>query len=239
MQTVEARGELPPRLVLLSTTTDFLSLRASLGRTGATGSADRAIPDTARMYDLAGASHAVLLGADCKRPREWLDWSPVSRATLLALDGWVASNKPPPANRLMPLEPAAGDPDVLAAPKHLPGATILRPKRDADGNPDGGVRLPDVAVPVGTHAAQQDPKSFACALAGAYLPFARTKAERDAAQDPRLSIAERYAGRDDYVNRVRIAARGLEAEGFLLPDDAAVIIAAAAASPLFRAADKR
>lgn len=238
VQQVEARGELPPRIVMISTTTDFLSLRASLGRTGATGSADQALPDTVRMYDIAGASHAVLLGADCRRPREWLDWSPVSRATLLALDRWVVSNTAPPASRLMPLEPAAGDPDVLAAPKHLPGVTILRPRRDADGNAEGGVRLPDVAVPVGTHAAQQDPRSFACALAGAYLPFARSKATREAAQDARPSLAERYAGRDDYVNRVRLAARSLEAEGFLLPDDAAVIVAAAAATPLLKTGEK-
>jgi hypothetical protein len=110
----------------------------------------------------------------------------------------------------------------------------MRPRRDADGNAVDGVRLPDVAVPLGTHAAQQDPKSFACALAGAFLPFAATKEAREKANDPRLSIAERYAGRNDYVNRIRMAARSLEAEGFLLPDDAAVIIAAAAASRAFR-----
>jgi hypothetical protein len=82
----------------------------------------------------------------------------------------------------------------------------------------GGVRLPDVAVPLGTHAAQQDPTTFGCSLAGAFLPFSDSK------------IAERYKNRDDYVNRIRVAARELEAQGFLLPDDAAVIIAAAAAT---------
>ena len=34
---VEKRGEVPPRIVMVSSTTDFLSLRASLGRTGAGG----------------------------------------------------------------------------------------------------------------------------------------------------------------------------------------------------------
>ena len=213
-----ARKEAPPKIVMISSTTDFLSLRASMGRTGGDGTTEQPIPANVRMYEIAGGSHAVLLKSDCKLPRERLDWSPVSRATLLHLDKWVTANVAPPANRLMPLEPATGDPDVLAAPKTSPKAVIERPKRDADGNVLGGVRLPDVAVPLGTHAAQQDPHSFACSLAGAFLPFDDAK------------IAQRYKNRDDYVNRIRIAARALEADGFLLPDDAAVIIAAAAAT---------
>jgi hypothetical protein len=39
--------------------------------------------------------------------------------------------------------------------------------------------------------------------------------------------------RDDYVNRVRAAAQDLVARGFLLSDDAAVIIQSAASSNLF------
>ena len=229
MAKVEARGEVPPKIVMISSTTDYLSLRAAMGRTGGAGTEEQAIPANVRMYDIAGASHAVLLKSDCKLPRERLDWSPVSRATLLHLDRWVAANTSPPASRVMPLEPATGDKEVLGAPTHLPKAVVERPRRDADGNVMGGVRLPDVAVPLGTHAAQQDPPSFSCALAGAFLPFAATKEAREAAKDPRPSIAERYAGRDDYVNKIRIATRALQADGFLLPDDAAVIIAAAAA----------
>jgi hypothetical protein len=237
MAAVEKRGEVPPRIVMISSTTDFLSLRASLGRTGGAGTDEQAIPANVRMYDIAGASHAVSRRApNCTLPLARLDWVPVSRATLLALDAWVASNTQPPANRLMPLEPSL-DADVLKAPAHLAKAVIERPKRDADGNALGGVRLPDQEVPLGTNAAQQEPKSFSCMLLGAYLPFAETKEERDAAKDARLSIAERYKSRDDYVNRIRVAARTLEADGFLLPEDAAVIIAAAAARPWKAAAD--
>jgi len=225
-----ARKEAPPRIVMLSSTTDFLSLRASLGRTGANGTGEQPIPDNVRMYDIAGASHAVLLKSDCKLPREQLDWMPVSRATLIHLDKWIATNVPPPNSKLMPLVPAAGDPEVLQAPSFLPNAAIMRPRRDADGNAMGGVRLPDVAVPLGTHAAQQEPKSFACALAGAFLPFAKTKDQREADNDKRLSLAERYLNRDEYVNKIRMAARALEKEGFLLPDDVAVIVNSAATS---------
>jgi hypothetical protein len=47
-------------------------------------------------------------------------------------------------------------------------------------------------------------------------------------------VLERYKTRNDYVNQIRVAARELERDGFLLPDDAAVIIQSAAASPLWR-----
>jgi hypothetical protein len=229
--TVEKRGELPPKILMVSSTTDFLSLRASLGRTGGSGAQEQAIPANVRMYDIAGASHVVLPDADCKLPREQLDWAPVSRATLHHLARWVAENADPPASRLLPLAPATEDPDVLQLPAKLANAVIQRPKRDADGNVLDGVRLPDLVVPLGTHAAQQEPKSFICALAGAFVPFAATKGAREAAHDPRPSIAERYKDQDDYVNRIRVAARELQAQGFLMPEDAAVIVASAAAMP--------
>jgi hypothetical protein len=48
-------------------------------------------------------------------------------------------------------------------------------------------------------------------------------------------VRERYETRNDYVNRIRTAAHELERDGFLLPDDAAIIIQSAAVSPLWRA----
>ena len=54
---VEARGEVPPKMLLVTSTTDYYSLRASLGRTGASGTADQPLPANVRMYDIAGGSH--------------------------------------------------------------------------------------------------------------------------------------------------------------------------------------
>jgi hypothetical protein len=229
---VEARGEIPPKMLLLNSTVDYASIRASLGRTGARGTADLTLPPNVRMYDVAGASHATVLKAEgCRLPPGRLDWAPVARATLQRLDQWVAVNKPPPETRLMPLQPATDDPTVLQAPKTLPEAIVQVPQRDADGNPIGGVRLPDIEVPLGVLAAQNEPlRSFTCSLIGAYLPFARTKDSSDGRQP---SVAERYKDRDDYVNRIRVAARAAQAEGFLLPEDAAVIVNAAAAVTIF------
>ena len=123
--------------------------------------------------------------------------------------------------------------NVLRTPAHLPDAVIQRPKKDTGGNSLGGVRLPDLVVPLGTHTVQNQPLSRACMLLGGYVPFAKTKADREAANDTRPSLAELYKDRDDYVNRIRVAARALEQAGFLLPDDAAIIIQAAASSTAF------
>ena len=231
---VQARGEVPPDMLMVSSTTDFYSLRASLGRTGASGTGDQPLPANVRMYEIAGASHVIVPKAPaCQLPPGRLDWNPVSRALLLRLDAWVSHNAEPPPSELMPLEPAGNDPPALRAPSKLPSAVIQVPKRDADGNALGGVRLPDIAVPVGTNGGQNQPQTFTCMLVGSFLPFAATKAERESAHDARPSIEERYHGRDDYVNRVRNAAHDLDTRGFLLPDDAAVIVQEAASSKLF------
>jgi hypothetical protein len=231
---VKARGESPPRMILIDSTTDYFSLRASLSRTGAEGTAEQPIPDNVRVYDIAGASHVVLHKANCELPPARLDWSPISRATLLQLDDWVAKGTEPPKSRLMPLEEAKGDPTVLRAPSHLPKAIIEIPKRDQDGNAVGGVRLPDMEAPLGVNARQNPPLSFQCMLAGAYVAFPRTQADADAAHDAHRPVLERYKTRNEYVNRVRTAARELERDGFLLPDDAAIIIQSAAENSLWR-----
>jgi len=217
---VEARGEVPPKMLLVSSTSDFYSLRASLGRTGASGTADLALPPNVRMYDMAGASHAITPGAKCEMKPAILDWTPISRALLLHLDAWIARGTEPPETILMALETAA--PGVaLRAPAHFPQAVIQVPKRDADGNALGGIRLPDVEAPLGTHVGLNSTHTRGCMLVGGYVPFDAEK------------IAQHYKNRDDYVNRIRVSARKLVGDGFLLPEDAAIIVQEAASSHAF------
>ena len=88
------------------------------------------------MYDIAGASHVVVVKAptECTLPQSRLDWAPVSRSSLVRLNAWIAHNTNPPANNFMPLERAGAEPSVLRAPAHLPEAVIQLPQRDSDGN---------------------------------------------------------------------------------------------------------
>lgn len=234
VERVRSRNEIPPKMLVLNTTTDYKSLRASLVRTDADRIEDLPIPQNVRMYDIAGASHALVRSADCKLPVAVLDWHPIMRSTLLALDQWVSSNVEPPSSRLMPLQQRAGDQSILPAPGYLPKAVIQVPVSDQDDNAIGGVRLPDIIAPLGTHGGQNPPLSFLCSLAASYVAFAKTKEEREANNDSRLSIAERYKDRNDYINRVRIAGRDLVAARLLAPEDLAIIVHSAAVAPAFK-----
>ena len=73
-----------------------------------------------------------------------------------------------------------------------------------------------------------------CNYAGGMVPFARTKAEREAGNDPRLSLEERYGSHAGFVDAVRKAADKVKASGFLLDKDAAALIKAAEASNVLR-----
>jgi hypothetical protein len=106
----------------------------------------------------------------------------------------------------------------------------LVPKTDADGNDVAGIRLPDVAVPLATYTGW-GLRSFipdeGCDAAGQRIDFAKTKAERLANGDPRLSIEERYSSHDPYVSAVTNAARQLQQQRLLLDEDVQAYVKAA------------
>jgi hypothetical protein len=98
------------------------------------------------------------------------------------------------------------------------------PTTDADGNDIAGVRLPDVTVPLATYTgwalragAWADD---GCEAAGQYIPFARTRADRLAAGDPRLSVEERYPSFGQYQSAVMRAVDGLVKDRLMLCEDA-------------------
>jgi Alpha/beta hydrolase domain len=112
------------------------------------------------------------------------------------------------------------DPHPEAGPQYRP----LVPRVDADGQAIAGIRLPEVAVPRGTYTgwnlyAEPFPAGALCDREGSLLPFAATKAEREAKGDPRLSLAERYPDQAAYADAVARAVDGLVAERLLLRED--------------------
>jgi len=117
---------------------------------------------------------------------------------------------------------------------------LFVPRTDADGHDIAGIRGPDIDAPLATHTgfAQRKP-GFAegelCDLNGSYLPLAKDARERAASSDPRPSIAERYPTRSAYVRQVRASVERLEADGFMLEEDGARAVEAAADEPLVRA----
>ena len=127
---------------------------------------------------------------------------------------------------------------ILSIQPPIVGAAfpILVPQVDADGNARAGVRLPEISVPLATYTGWnlRDPSTGApdqrVSFLGSCFPFAKTAAERQASDDPRPSIEERYpGGRDDYLARYKKSVDILVREHWILPDDAPALMQRGAA----------
>ncbi|WP_267427830.1 alpha/beta hydrolase domain-containing protein [Methylobacterium sp. GC_Met_2] len=100
----------------------------------------------------------------------------------------------------------------------------LVPRVDADGNDVAGIRLPAVAAPRATFTgwnlyADPFPAGALCDREGSQLPFARTRAEREASGDPRSSLEERYRDQDTYLAAVARSVDSLVKDRLLLRED--------------------
>lgn len=110
-------------------------------------------------------------------------------------------------------------------PKVGPLYPALVPQVDADGNERDGVRLPEIAVPLATYASWnlRDPSIGApterVSFEGSYIAFPKTAADREKSGDPRKSIAERYANREDYLRRYTETLDDLIKLRWILPED--------------------
>ena len=106
-----------------------------------------------------------------------------------------------------------------------PAYPFLVPQVDDSGNEIGGLRSPDIAVPLGTYTGwlPGNPVSGV----GLYAPFVRTREEREASGDPRPSIEERYENLNEYLVLVEETALALMFEGYLRREDLREILLAA------------
>jgi len=190
----------------------------------------------------------------CRQEQNPAFRGPVMRALLVALDEWVGKGILPPESRfptrqegsLVSVQESIAQFPKIPGAEHLgyANATFARfgnviarsprteyaslvPKTDSDGNDLGGIRLPDIAAPLGTHtgwAIRADVPGAMCGNLGQFIPFAKTKAERNAARDPRLSLFERYPKQKVYVEQIAQAAKELQARRLLLEEDVAAYI---------------
>jgi hypothetical protein len=182
------------------------------------------------------------------------DYRWAQRALLADLDQWVRRGVAPPPSRHPQLSDgtlvAQRDikyPNVPAVqwPLHVPGGfradlpgavsvlPFIVPQVDSDGNDIGGIRLPEQAVPLGTYTGwafrseRIGAPNTLIAMAGSYIPFAKTRNDREKSHDSRLSVEERYSSRAEYVRLVEEAANRLVQERYLLQEDMPAIVEAA------------
>jgi hypothetical protein len=112
---------------------------------------------------------------------------------------------------------------------------LLLPQVDQDGIDQGGIKMPEVAVPLATYTgwnlrsekigAPQELYS----MQGSFIPFPKTKAEREEKHDPRRSIEERYANKEQFIEAVTASANELVAAGYLLRQDVPNVVERSAA----------
>ena len=140
-----------------------------------------------------------------------------------AIPGVRVPTRPPPLWQIR-MGPAYAGEGIITEPVRV-GARypLLVPAVDADGNELGGWRGAMSSVPLGTYTAwnwtspQLARFGFISSLYGSFIPFARTRAERLAAHDPRLSIEERYGNRDGFMKAAAASIDNAIARRFLLP----------------------
>jgi hypothetical protein len=108
--------------------------------------------------------------------------------------------------------------------------TVFVPQVDKDGNDLGGVRLPQLEVPLATYTGWnlRDPKSGMpkerVSFLGSWFPFAKIRYTAEEAGDSRPPIEERYKSRDQYLKMFSDAAGKLAAERFLLQEDVDALV---------------
>lgn len=172
------------------------------------------------------------------------------RALLTAMQAWITNDVPPPASRVPMRAHGTLVDAADAVPRNIPGLPytaiytgasytdptvfpakllgmypVFVPRADRDGMAIAGIRMLPLAVPRASYTgwnprAEGYGAGTLFPLQGAVVPFAATRAEREAASDPRPSLAERYADNAAYVAAVRAAAAQMVAERMLLPQDA-------------------
>src|SRR5262245_6609329 len=96
-----ARGNCP-KVIHTNTATEYWQSAQSLITTDPLGSRDGMIPDSVRIYHFAGTQHVEIQTMPkgiCSTPFNTVDYRPLLRATLTALDRWVKDGTVPPASR--------------------------------------------------------------------------------------------------------------------------------------------
>lgn len=133
------------------------------------------------------------------------------------------------------------------APPLIRGAIrMMAPRVNADGNELGGVPTVHNEAPLGTYLGWNitagpgdtgyDGRPFhkgqVCNYVGGMVPFFKTREQREAANDPRPSLEERYGTHQGYVDAVRRAADSAACQGYLLAGPAAAAMGAKCTSTL-------
>jgi hypothetical protein len=114
---------------------------------------------------------------------------------------------------------------TLNPPKRIGKYTVLVSKSGSDGNDLGALLPAEVRTPLATYTGwnlrRKDvgAENMLANLLGSYIPFAKTKAEREKSGDPRLSIEERYGSFTNYLKQFEAGCAEMARQRYLLAED--------------------
>jgi hypothetical protein len=243
-----------PKIFFTNGSYEYWGRAASLIHTTPDGKADVTPDANTRIYFFAGSQHGAGSIPPRKVEAQNLssvnDYRFAERALLLKMQAWLKDGiEPPPSEYPKVSKDQLVSVGALAFPQ-IDGVRVPRIKREAyrldfateppkvgdpypslvpqvnsDGNETAGIRMPEVAVPLGTHTgwnlrskaigAPDEMLNFT----GSYIPFSRTTVERENRKDPRPSIEERYKSKREYLEKITDSAQQLVQKGFLLDSD--------------------
>ncbi len=237
-----------PKIFYTNGSYEYWGRSAALIHVTPDGQRDAEFAPQTRIYFVAGSQHGP---GRLPPPRQGTlhfanmnDYKPLYRALLQALDAWIKDGVTPPDSvyprldrkELIPYEkfPGTDKPplpqrawrmDYTTEPPR-PGAPfpLLLPALDADGNEVGGVRMPEVAVPLARftgwnyRSGAGVPAKWLSDMTGATLLFSPAE------------IRRRYPARAVYEAKVRRAAEAMVAQRYLLAGDVDAVVQRAGAA---------
>lgn len=234
-----------PKVFYTNGSYEYWGRNAALIHVTPDGKRDAEVAPGTRIYYVAGSQHGPGRMPPPKAGSvnfaNMNDYRPLYRALLVAMQGWVAEGAAPPESRyprldrreLVPYEEVrdAGVPkqplrawrvDYRSEPpvvgKVFP---LLVPAIGADGNELGGVRMPEVAVPLARYRgwnfveAENAPKGWVNDMVGSTLPMGAD------------AVVQRYGSKEKYLGLVRESAVGMVKERLLLERDVEGVVARA------------
>ena len=225
-----------PKILYTNTSYEYWSRGESLCHTTPDGKSDVTIPDTSRIYFIAGTAHVPGPFPPQKREGQNLDnpsnyWTPL-HALFDALDAWVRNGTAPPPSRyphisdgtlvraedlavkfpVTPYEPYKLD--LSTEPRKVLGTYPARvPQVDADGNETSGIRSPRVIVPIAMYSgwnlrdASVGFPETRQSFTGSFVPFAKDR------------VLDLYRDPPEYLGRYTQAALRMIDDRFLVPEE--------------------
>lgn len=152
-----------------------------------------------RYWEVAGTPHGVTKRSDLPNRRGWmpntLRFNPVAESAIRHVRRWVVDGDPAPSFPRIEVE-AGRPPRIL---------------RDAHGNALGGIRLPELEVPVAAYKGAATGTGLP-PLFGAARPFGEDQ------------LREMYPSRQRFEARWRQAVDALEASEAIRPEDAVAMV---------------